>query len=342
MMSIWAVVAAKEAALATGLGTGLVPAIGTGSLDGFVIGALMSGACFMMINGPFRVRRRGDRGAPAMALAQLVPAAPRTMPPGVIPLGTMPPKVLAAALPTSALPTVTLPTAALPTAASPTVTLLTAASPGVTPPRKSSLKSRGSRVLAAVGFGAGQGDEASEDDELASWAQDDELHDLADWIQDVKRAGDQDLTDWARHGERAADLEQAADHDLADQAADLEQPADRELADRAADLDQAADHELAERAADLDQAADHELADRAADLEQDSAPARREEPGPDAAGDDQQSGYRSRHRIGDGGQVRPRPDSRRNAPRHAAPPPSLASRLGAVFAIRALLAAARH
>ena len=45
-MSTWVVLAAKQAAIATGFGTGLVPAIGTGSLDGFVVGAAMTGACF--------------------------------------------------------------------------------------------------------------------------------------------------------------------------------------------------------------------------------------------------------------------------------------------------------
>jgi hypothetical protein len=60
MMSTWAVLAAKEAAVATGLGAGLVPAIGAGSVDGFVVGALMSGAAFIMIGGPARARRRAS------------------------------------------------------------------------------------------------------------------------------------------------------------------------------------------------------------------------------------------------------------------------------------------
>src|ERR1039457_4137750 len=57
-MSIWAVLAAKQAAIATGFGAGLVPAIGTGSLDGFVIGAAMTGACFTALTAPGRAKRR--------------------------------------------------------------------------------------------------------------------------------------------------------------------------------------------------------------------------------------------------------------------------------------------
>jgi hypothetical protein len=57
-MSTWAVLAAKQAAIATGIGAGLVPAIGTGSLDGFVIGAAMTGACFTALTAPGRAKRR--------------------------------------------------------------------------------------------------------------------------------------------------------------------------------------------------------------------------------------------------------------------------------------------
>ncbi|MGD0373733.1 MAG: hypothetical protein ABSB01_03995 [Streptosporangiaceae bacterium] len=62
-MSALAALAAKPAALATGFGASLVPAIGTGSLDGFVVGALMSGACVTMITAPGRARRRAARVA---------------------------------------------------------------------------------------------------------------------------------------------------------------------------------------------------------------------------------------------------------------------------------------
>ena len=76
-MSTWAVLAAKQAAIATGFGAGLVPAIGTGSLDGFVIGAAMTGACFTALTAPGRARRRAGvtaaAGVPATAAG--VPAA---------------------------------------------------------------------------------------------------------------------------------------------------------------------------------------------------------------------------------------------------------------------------
>jgi hypothetical protein len=44
---------------------GIAPLIGAGSLDGFAIGALASGACFMAITAPRRARKR--RAAPAAA-----------------------------------------------------------------------------------------------------------------------------------------------------------------------------------------------------------------------------------------------------------------------------------
>lgn len=64
-MSTWVVLAAKQAAIATGFGTGLVPAIGTGSLDGFVVGAAMTGACFTALTAPGRARRRAGGTAAA-------------------------------------------------------------------------------------------------------------------------------------------------------------------------------------------------------------------------------------------------------------------------------------
>ena len=76
-MSTWAVLAAKQAAIATGFGAGLVPAIGTGSLDGFVIGAAITGACFTALTAPGRARRRrpdGRRGQPAGPAAGMTAA----------------------------------------------------------------------------------------------------------------------------------------------------------------------------------------------------------------------------------------------------------------------------
>ena len=64
-MSTWAVLAAKQAAIATGFGAGLVPAIGTGPLDGFVIGAAITGACFTALTASGRARRRAALTAAA-------------------------------------------------------------------------------------------------------------------------------------------------------------------------------------------------------------------------------------------------------------------------------------
>jgi hypothetical protein len=58
-MYTWAVLAAKEAAVPSGLGAGIVPAVGAGSLDGFAIGALVSGTCIFMLTSPRHGRRRG-------------------------------------------------------------------------------------------------------------------------------------------------------------------------------------------------------------------------------------------------------------------------------------------
>lgn len=74
-MSTWAVLAAKQVAIATGFGAGLVPVIGTGSLDGFVIGAAMSGACFTALR---RAKRRATTAATAVAGGTAAAAAPAT------------------------------------------------------------------------------------------------------------------------------------------------------------------------------------------------------------------------------------------------------------------------
>jgi hypothetical protein len=63
MMSVMAVLAAKQAAVVSGFGAGLVPAIGTGPTDGIVVGALTSGACITMIAARGRARRRAARAA---------------------------------------------------------------------------------------------------------------------------------------------------------------------------------------------------------------------------------------------------------------------------------------
>jgi hypothetical protein len=56
-MNTWAVLAAQHAVLASGAGAGVVPATGAGSIDGFAVGALLSGiGMFMLTAG--RERRR--------------------------------------------------------------------------------------------------------------------------------------------------------------------------------------------------------------------------------------------------------------------------------------------
>ena len=77
-MSTWVVLAAKQAAIATGFGAGLVPAIGTGSLDGFVIGAAITGACFTALTAPGRARRRAGLTAAAAGLPDAAAAAGMT------------------------------------------------------------------------------------------------------------------------------------------------------------------------------------------------------------------------------------------------------------------------
>src|SRR5216683_1267571 len=62
-MFTWAVLAAKEGAIASGLGAAIVPVVGAGSLDGFAFGALMSGTCILMLTSPLRGRRRSPASA---------------------------------------------------------------------------------------------------------------------------------------------------------------------------------------------------------------------------------------------------------------------------------------
>lgn len=54
-MNTWAVLAAKEAVIASGLSAGAVPGA---TIDGFAIGAVLSGACMLMTTSPRRGRRR--------------------------------------------------------------------------------------------------------------------------------------------------------------------------------------------------------------------------------------------------------------------------------------------
>src|ERR1039458_6605955 len=74
-MHMWAAWAAKEAAVATGLGGGVVPALGARSLDGFAVGALMAGACFLALTGSRRSRRSQRHVLAGGAVGQEMPAA---------------------------------------------------------------------------------------------------------------------------------------------------------------------------------------------------------------------------------------------------------------------------
>jgi hypothetical protein len=57
-MTGFAALAIKQAAAASGLGTGLLPAIAPSALDGFAVGTLLSGLCFLLVMAPRRAARR--------------------------------------------------------------------------------------------------------------------------------------------------------------------------------------------------------------------------------------------------------------------------------------------
>lgn len=65
-----ALIAAKEAATAPGLGTALVPAIRAGTLDSFALGMLLSGAVFLV----FMAQRHGTRRAVGRAAGRFAGA----------------------------------------------------------------------------------------------------------------------------------------------------------------------------------------------------------------------------------------------------------------------------
>lgn len=56
-MSAWAAVAAKSAAITSSAGISLLHGITPGALDGFALGALLTGACFLAISVPRLLRR---------------------------------------------------------------------------------------------------------------------------------------------------------------------------------------------------------------------------------------------------------------------------------------------
>jgi hypothetical protein len=56
-MTMWAALAAKQVALASGLESNVVPTLGARAIDGFAIGALMTAACFLAVTAPRRAGR---------------------------------------------------------------------------------------------------------------------------------------------------------------------------------------------------------------------------------------------------------------------------------------------
>lgn len=56
-MSTWAAVAARDAALTSSTGTGLLHGVTPGAIDGFAIGALLTGVCFLVLVAPRMLRR---------------------------------------------------------------------------------------------------------------------------------------------------------------------------------------------------------------------------------------------------------------------------------------------
>jgi hypothetical protein len=62
-MSGFAALAVKEAAVASGLGTAVLPGIAPSALDGFAVGTLLCGVCFVLVKAPRRMSRRSKRSA---------------------------------------------------------------------------------------------------------------------------------------------------------------------------------------------------------------------------------------------------------------------------------------
>jgi hypothetical protein len=56
-MSAWAAIAAKDAAVTTSLGNGILHGISPGALDGFAVGTMLTGLCFLVTVAPRSLRR---------------------------------------------------------------------------------------------------------------------------------------------------------------------------------------------------------------------------------------------------------------------------------------------
>ncbi|HUD79566.1 MAG TPA: hypothetical protein VMR00_17095 [Streptosporangiaceae bacterium] len=65
-----AALAAKEAVVATGLGTSLLPGIAPSAVDGFAVGTLLSGVCFLLVMVPRRGWRRPRQSAADTVLTE--------------------------------------------------------------------------------------------------------------------------------------------------------------------------------------------------------------------------------------------------------------------------------
>ena len=71
-----AALAAKEAAIASGVGASLLPGIAPSAIDGFAVGTLLSGLCFLMVMTPKRGLRRGRLAARVGLFGSAAPAEP--------------------------------------------------------------------------------------------------------------------------------------------------------------------------------------------------------------------------------------------------------------------------
>jgi len=76
-MNGFAALAVKEAAVASGLGTSLLP-IAPSAIDGFAVGTLLSGLCLLLVMAPRRISRRRNRQASSNGVWANAPHPPVT------------------------------------------------------------------------------------------------------------------------------------------------------------------------------------------------------------------------------------------------------------------------
>jgi hypothetical protein len=65
-MSAWAAIAAKDTAATTSLGNGILHGISPGALDGFAVGTMLTGLCFLVIVAPRALRQTRLSARPAV------------------------------------------------------------------------------------------------------------------------------------------------------------------------------------------------------------------------------------------------------------------------------------